>query len=101
MTTYVIASPVTAALTPMVKAVVETAVTAGNPTKLPPETTTFGVEEYAAPKVIVHAVAAVAVVTTPVTSLEPAESVPVPVPQVLTVGVFGVLDAVRCPYWST
>jgi hypothetical protein len=94
-------SPVTAPLIPIVNAVVERAVTAGNDTALVPVTNTSGVTEYAAPNVMVQEVAAVPVVTSPVASFEPAVSAGEPVPQEDTVGVAGVDDAKRCPYWST
>lgn len=50
---------------------------------------------------IVHAVAAVPVVTSPVTSFEFTVNVGDPVPHEETVGALGVLEAVRWPYWST
>ncbi len=43
----------------------------------------------------------VPVVTLPTESLDPAVTAGLPVPHEDTVGVLGVEEAMRCPYWST
>lgn len=50
---------------------------------------------------MVHALAEVPVVKLPVASLALAFITGAPVPQVEIVGVAPVLEAVKCPYWST
>lgn len=59
-------------------------------------TNTSGVTEYAAPNVTVHDVESVPVVISPATSFDDATIVP-PEGAHVTVGAFGVLEAVRCP----
>ena len=90
-------SPVAAVPSPIVNPVVERAVMAEIEATLPPVMNTSGVAEYGTPKTIAQLVAAVAVVTSPVTSFELVPSVPVPVPHAPTVGV-AVLEAISWPY---
>ena len=71
----------------IVKAVVERAETSATAVVLLSVMNTSGVTLYGVPKVIVHELADVPVVTSPVTSLEPAVKTGLPEPQELTEGV--------------
>ncbi len=81
-----------------VKAVVERADTSTTADVLLSVMKTSGVAEYALPKVSVQAEALVPVVMSPVTSLELAPMVGLPVPQEDMVGAGLVEEAVRWPY---
>lgn len=78
-----------------VKALVDWEVTPAKAVE--PSADTTGVVTYGLPKVIVQAVESVPVVIVPTSSLEFAESVP-PEGVHETVGVAGVLEAIKCPY---
>lgn len=96
MTKYWIASPVAAVPRLTVNPVVDCADTPKIATVPLCWRKTSGVTEYAAPNVSAQDVERVPVVILPVTSFDDAESVP-PEGEHVTVGVLGVLEAVRCP----